>query len=106
MRGPSCILGKGSRAKALGVKKEKKKKKKTALVICRDRKQFWTTQRQFWQWVREGVVVKLQDQPLTGAFNREHEELMVLISGTVLNLAHPNHLREALAARRKGLAAK
>jgi hypothetical protein len=33
-------------------------KKKTALVVCRDRKQFWTTQAQFWQWVREGVVVK------------------------------------------------
>ena len=36
--------------------KKKKRKKKTALVICRDRKQFWTTQTQFWQWVREGVV--------------------------------------------------
>jgi hypothetical protein len=42
----------------MSVKKEKKKKKRTALVVCRDRKQFWTTQAQFWQWVREGVVVK------------------------------------------------
>lgn len=86
--------------------KKKKKKKKTALVICRDRKQFWTTQAQFWQWVREGVVVKTQDHPLTGAFSREHEELMVLMSNTVLNLAHPNHVREALASRRVGLARK
>ena len=86
--------------------KDKKKKKKTALVICRDRKQFWTTQTQFWQWVREGVVVKTGERPLTGAFNREHEELMVVLSNTVLNLAHPNHLREALSARRLGIPAK
>ena len=80
--------------------KKRKKKKKTALIICRDRKQFWTTQTQFWQWVRERVVVKIQDHPLTGTFVRENEELMVLLSNTVLNLAHPNHLREAMLARK------
>jgi hypothetical protein len=91
----------------MGPKKEKRKKrKKTALVVCRDRKEFWTTQTQFWQWVREGVVTKTGDRPLTGAFNREHEELMVLLGNTVLNLAHPNHLREALLSRRVGLAGK
>jgi len=86
--------------------KKKKKKKKTALVVCRDRKEFWTTQSQFWQWVREGVVTKTDDHPLTGTFKREHEELMVLLSNTVLNLAHPNHMREALLSRRVGLARK
>ncbi|HUQ34594.1 MAG TPA: hypothetical protein VM095_20915 [Pyrinomonadaceae bacterium] len=91
----------------MGPKKEKRKKaKKTALVVCRDRKEFWTTQTQFWQWVREGVVVKTGDKPLTGEFNREHEELMVMLSNTVLNLARPNHLREALLSRRIGLAGK
>jgi hypothetical protein len=84
-------------------KVKKKKKKKTALVICRDRKEFWTTQAQFWQWVREGIVVKTDDRPLTGMFQREHEELLVLLSNTVLNLAHPNHIREALLSRRIGL---
>ena len=89
------------------MKKEKsKKKKKNALVVCRDRKQFWTTQAQFWQWMRDGVVTKTGDQPLSGAFNREHEELLVVISNTVLNVAHPNHLREALAARRTGMNGK
>lgn len=87
-------------------KDKKKKKKRTALVVCRDRKQFWTTQTQFWQWVREGVILKTQDQPLTGVFRRDHEELMVLLSNTVLNLAHPNHMREALMARRNGLSGK
>ena len=80
--------------------KSKKKKKRSALVVCRDRKQFWTTQAQFWQWVRDGVVAKTGDQPLTGAFVRQHEELLVTLSNTVLNLAHPNHLREAMASRR------
>jgi hypothetical protein len=83
---------------------KKKKKKKTALVICHDRKEFWTTQTQFWQWARDGRLVKTDDHPLTGVFRREHEELMVLLSNTVLNLAHPNHLREALASRRVGMA--
>jgi hypothetical protein len=86
--------------------KKKNRKKKTALVVCRDRKQFWTTQTQFWQWVRDGIVTKVGDQPLTGLFKREHEELMVLLSNTVLNLAHPNHMREALLSRRIGIAGK
>jgi hypothetical protein len=85
---------------------KKKKKKKTALVICRDRKEFWTTQTQFWQWVREGIVTKTGEQPLTGSFNREHEELLVLLSNTVLNLAHPNHMREALLSRKVGIPGK
>jgi hypothetical protein len=86
--------------------KKKKKKKKTALVICTDRKQFWTTQTQFWQWAREGRLLKTQDQPLTGVFLREHEEHLVLLSNTVLNIAHPNHLREALSARRIGISGR
>ena len=86
------------------MKKEKKRKsKKTALVICRDNKQFWTTQSQFWQWVRDRVVVKTADHPLTGSFLRDHEESMVLLCNTVLNLARPNHLREALLSRRVGM---
>jgi hypothetical protein len=86
-------------------RKAEKKKKRTAQVVCRDGKQFWTTQAQFWQWVRDGVVVKTGDKPLAGAFVREAEELHVILGNTVLNLARPNHLREALASRRMGLAA-
>jgi hypothetical protein len=87
-------------------KQKRKKKKRTALVICRNGTQFWTTQTQFWQWVRDGIVVKTSENPLTGDFRRENEELMVLISNTVLNLAHPNHMREALTARRVGISSK
>ena len=84
------------------LKKKKKKKKKTALVICRDRKEFWTTQTQFWQWIREGIALKLHDHPLTGAFVHQDQEKMILLNHTVLNLANPNHLREALLSRRNG----
>ncbi|MGI9104981.1 MAG: hypothetical protein ACR2G4_01885 [Pyrinomonadaceae bacterium] len=79
---------------------KKEKKRKNALIVCRDAKRFWTTQKQFWQWIREGVVVKTGDAPLTGALVRDHEELMVVLSNTVLNLACPNHLRESLQSRR------
>lgn len=81
-------------------KKEKKRKKRTALVLCRDGKQFWTTQTEFWQWVREQAVVKVGDSPLTGLFRHEDEERLVLLNHTVLNLAAPNHLRETMLARR------
>ncbi|HKR13075.1 MAG TPA: hypothetical protein VJT15_13530 [Pyrinomonadaceae bacterium] len=82
-------------------KKEKRKKRKhTALIMCHHAKPFWTTQAQFWQWAREHIIVKIHDQPLTGVFVDENEELMVVLSNTVLNLANQNHLHEALSARR------
>lgn len=82
-------------------KKERRKKRKhTALIVCQHARPFWTTQAQFWQWARERVIIKIQDRPLTGVFLREDEELMVVLSNTVLNLANQNHLDEALASRR------
>ena len=109
MQGQRCIQMNSSELnnqQAIKKTARKKKRKKTALVVCRDRKQFWTTQTQFWQWVREGVVIKTGDQPLSGLFKREHEELLVLLSNTVLNLACPNHMREALLSRRIGISGK
>jgi len=87
-------------------KAEKRKAKRTAQVVCRDGKSFWTTQAQFWQWVRDGVVVKTGDKPLEGLFVHEAEELNVILGNTVLNLARPNHLREAMLSRRTGLSAR
>ncbi len=81
-------------------RKRLKRKKKNALVICRDGKEFWTTQDQFWQWVRDKVIVKTGDNPLRGDLIRQDEEYSVVISNTVLNLSCPNHLREALYARK------
>lgn len=81
-------------------KAKKKKNKKTALVVSRSGREFWTSQTQFWQWVRERIVVKTGESPLSGQFVREHEESFVILSNTVLNRAYPNHLCESLASRR------
>jgi hypothetical protein len=83
--------------------KQKNKRKKNARIVCRGGNAYWTTQAQFWQWVRDCVIVKTGDQPLTGKFIRAHEEKLVVLSNTVLNLACPNHLSEALSSRRLGL---
>lgn len=81
-------------------RKEIKRKKKNALIICHDGKEFWTTQSQFWQWVRERVIIKEDDYPLRGKFVSANEEKTVIICNTVLNLAYPNHLREVIYSRR------
>lgn len=77
-----------------------KKQKKNALVWCRDNSQFWTTQKQFWQWVREVKIVKTSDGPLAGKFVHEHEEKLIVRANTVLNLSCPNHLREVMLQRK------
>lgn len=82
-------------------KSENKKRKRTARIICRNQNEYWTTQTQFWQWVRELKVIKLHHNPLTGVFVREDEESLVILSNTILNVAHPNHLRESLSSRRQ-----
>ena len=97
------VLSKKTTSSKKDKKKAERKKKRTALIICRSGARFWTTQAQFWQWFREGALVKTQDHPLTGKLLRKHEELLVNLNNTVLNLGCPNHLREALAARRIGL---
>lgn len=82
------------------VKKTTKKKKKNALIVCRDGNEFWTTQDQFWQWVRDRVIVKSGDRPLRGKFIRESDQFDVVIGNAVLNLTHRNHLQEVLYSRR------
>ena len=79
-----------------------KQKKRNALVVCRDSNQFWTTQKQFWKWVREGVILKTADNPLKGCFIRADEEKMIVVGNTILNLACPNHLQEQRAQSRLG----
>lgn len=80
--------------------KKKKKKKKNALIVCRDGNEYWTTQDQFWQWVRERVVAKTGDGPLTGKFLRESSQFEVVLGNQILNLTHRNHLREVLYSKR------
>lgn len=85
------------------LEKVQRRRKKNALVRCQDGKTYWTTQAQFWQWVRERTVVKTNDGPLEGKFTREDVETQVVISNTILNLKCPLHLQEALASRKRAL---
>ncbi len=103
MMGGAENMDKDTRKEKKRLERVNRRRKKNAVVLCSDGKQYWTTQAQFWQWVRENVVVKLGDGPLSGKFVREHEEYNVVISNTVLNLRCPNHLQEALASRRRAL---
>lgn len=49
-------------------RKEGMSRKKNALVIFKDGKEYWTTQNQFWQWVRDKLIIKAGDNPLRGNF--------------------------------------
>jgi len=89
-----------TKTKTKSDKEKNKPRKRTARVLCHDQNEFWTTQVQFWQWVRERKVKQLHHNPLTGVFTQPHEETMVVLCNTVLNTAHRNHLSEALASRR------
>jgi hypothetical protein len=75
--------------------------KKTALIVCNNGKEYWITQKQFWNMVREGVVVQTGDQPLTGRFRGRDDQLLITIQHTVLNKATPIHTGEVMAVRRR-----
>jgi hypothetical protein len=72
------------------------KVKKNARILCVNNKEFWTTQKRFWQWVREGQVDLLSHQPLTGKFLGRRETLLVMVRHVVLDNACPNHKEEIL----------
>jgi len=45
--------------------------KKTARIICHNESTFWTTQKRFWRWVKEGRILILSHNPLTGRLEGE-----------------------------------
>jgi hypothetical protein len=70
------------------------RRRKTARVVCARHSEFWTTQKQlkqFWAWVREGVVTQTGDSPLTGRFEGRREKLIVLVNHVMLDAAAPEH---------------
>jgi hypothetical protein len=74
----------------------KRRGKKTARIVCANDNEFWTTQKQFWQWVREGLVDVTGQKPLTGRFGGRREKLLVMIRHVILDNASPNHKQEVL----------
>ena len=72
------------------------KAKKTAKIVCANENEFWTTQKQFWTWVREGLVDVTGQKPLAGRFGGKREKLLVMIRHVVLDNANPDHKQEVL----------
>lgn len=66
-------------------KSAKRKSKKTARIVCANTNEFWTTQKQFWQWVREGLVDVTGQNPLTGRFAGRREKLMIMVRHITLD---------------------
>ena len=76
----------------------KKRGKKTARIVCSNDNEFWTTQKQFWQWVREGLVDVTGQSPLTGKFGGKREKLLVMVRHMILDNACPEHKQEVLGS--------
>jgi hypothetical protein len=72
------------------------KTRKTARIVCANEKEFWTTQKQFWKWVREGLVDVTGQQPLTGRFLGKRERLLVMVRHVILDNASPEHKEDVL----------
>ena len=75
----------------------KRSAKKTARIVCANDNEFWTTQKQFWLWVREGLVDVTGQHPLTGRFAGKREKLLVMIRHVVLDNGSANHKQEVLS---------
>lgn len=67
-------------------------------MICASNNEFWTTQKQFWDWCREGIVTYLGDHPLTGKFEGRREKLLVMVNHIVLDESVPEHKTHVLHA--------
>ena len=74
------------------------KAKKTARIVCANDNEFWTTQKQFWRWVREGLVDVTGQRPLTGRFAGRREKLLVMVRHVILDSGAPNHKEEVLGS--------
>lgn len=79
----------------------RKGKKKTARIVCANDNEFWTTQKQFWLWVREGLVDVTGQNPLTGRFGGRREKLLVMVRHVILDNANPIHKQAVLDAYAK-----
>ena len=77
---------------------ERAGKKKNARIVCANDNEFWTTQKQFWLWVREGLVDVTGQHPLTGRFGGKREKLLVMVRHVILDNGNPNHKQEVLGS--------
>jgi len=74
--------------------------KRSARVICCGGS-VWISPKQFWSWVRDGIVEYLSEPPLTGRFQGQRSTFIVSIQHTLLDTTCPHHLHAALLARHR-----
>lgn len=74
--------------------------KRSAKVICYGGN-VWVSPKQFWHWVRDGVVEYVSEPPLTGRFRGQREQFLVSIGHTLLNMTCPEHLHAVVEARQR-----
>jgi hypothetical protein len=77
---------------------QKRRAKKTARVVCASNNEFWTTPKQFWDWVRDGIVTYLSDEPLTGKFEGRRDKLIIMVNHVLLDDSVPEHKAHVLRA--------
>ena len=73
--------------------------KRSAKIVCYGGS-VWVSPKQFWRWVREGLVEYVSEPPLTGKFYGGHEQFLISVRHTLLNITCPEHLHAVMGARR------
>jgi hypothetical protein len=71
--------------------------KRSAKVIC-STGTVWVSPKQFWSWVRDGIVEYLSEPPLTGRLQGHPNKFIVSIEHTLLDMTCPEHLHSVLLA--------
>jgi hypothetical protein len=75
--------------------------KKSARIWVNGAHCYWVTAKQFWNWVREDVLVLQREQPLEGHYRGRKEDFLVTLNGTILNVGCPEHKEAVLHSMRK-----
>jgi hypothetical protein len=74
--------------------------KRSAKVICRGGS-VWVSAKQFWSWVRDGLVEYVSEPPLTGKFQGAREHFLISVQHVILDLGCPEHMNEVSRATRQ-----
>ena len=74
--------------------------KRSARIQCQSGS-FWVTPKNFWRWVREGLVEFEGEHPLSGRYKGGADEFQISRQHIILDLSCPEHLNEVLEAQRR-----
>lgn len=78
---------------------EGKSRRKSAKVVGGSR-DYWTTAAEFWQWHKQGVIVKVGDRPLTGRWVNDEARHLVTINHVVMDRRCRRYISEVLDSKK------